>query len=378
MTTYTVEDVLVLAKRHHNTKRTYLLVNPLQAKHLPVSPSKSLEMMECLGKQIAKKYPTAKLVIGFAETATAIAATVAGCIGCDCKYIHTTRELYEGFSDWICFNEEHSHAVEQKLWAKDLAQWISATSQIILVDDEISTGKTIINIVEQLQKSFPEVREKQIVAASIINRMSSEHKARFLDAGIESESLVKLNNDDLTSKVAHYDITPAESVIGDICEDTIIQAPEALMDSRLGVDISKYIAHCKALSEKMAKTLLNELKPASNVLVLGTEESMYPALTLGRELEKCSSIKSVKCHATTRSPIGICTDPLYPIRLGYKIHSFYDENRETYIYNLACYDMVVVLTDTCCDDRKARADISKALRINGCQKIIFIEGGNRV
>lgn len=72
MTTFTQNDVLVLAKRHHNTKRTYLLVNPLQAKHLPVSPSKSLEMMTCLGKQIAQKYPSAKLVIGFAETATAI------------------------------------------------------------------------------------------------------------------------------------------------------------------------------------------------------------------------------------------------------------------------------------------------------------------
>lgn len=99
---------------------------------------------------------------------------------------------------------------------------------------------------------------------------------------------------------------------------------------------------------------------------------------LGRELEKCSPVRSVKCHATTRSPIGICTDPSYPIRLGYKIHSFYEDKRETYIYNLSCYDMVVVLTDTSSDDRKARADISKALRINGCQKIIFIEGGNHV
>ena len=86
---YSENDVLRLAKRHHNTKRTYLLINPLQAKHLPVSPSKSLEMMTCLGKQIARKYPTARLVIGFAETATAIAATVAGCLDPECKYIHT-------------------------------------------------------------------------------------------------------------------------------------------------------------------------------------------------------------------------------------------------------------------------------------------------
>ena len=79
MTVYTPENTLRIAKRFNNAKRTYLLVNPLQAKHIPVSPTASLEMMEALGRQLAEQYPAARLVIGFAETATAIGAARLKC-----------------------------------------------------------------------------------------------------------------------------------------------------------------------------------------------------------------------------------------------------------------------------------------------------------
>ena len=36
---YTAADTLRIAKRYNNPKRSYLLVNPLQAKHIPVSPA---------------------------------------------------------------------------------------------------------------------------------------------------------------------------------------------------------------------------------------------------------------------------------------------------------------------------------------------------
>ena len=93
---YTAADTLRIAKRYNNPKRSYLLVNPLQAKHIPVSPAAALEMMGALGDQVAAKYPEARLVIGFAETATAIGAAVAARLGPDCLYVHTTREALDG------------------------------------------------------------------------------------------------------------------------------------------------------------------------------------------------------------------------------------------------------------------------------------------
>ena len=74
---YTSENMLKIAKRYNNSKRSYLLVNPLQAKHMAVNPEKSLNMMNALGKILSEKYHDTKLVIGFAETATAIGAEVA-------------------------------------------------------------------------------------------------------------------------------------------------------------------------------------------------------------------------------------------------------------------------------------------------------------
>ena len=380
MNSYTAENTLVLAKRHHNTKRTYLLVNPLQAKHLPVSPARSLKMMTCLGESVAKKYPSAKLVIGFAETATAIGAAVAGCLDPGCQYIHTTREPYGELSDWIYFNEEHSHAVEQKLYSKNLGKWIEETPEIIFVDDEISTGKTLMNIIDKLCEAFPQAKSKPLIAASIINRLSEENEKRFSNAGIESQYLVKVSGNDLSDAVAHFDIQPPKSPdpSSGLPDYKLIHTDEPFMNPRLGVSITKYTDSCREQANRLCEKLLPDIQKGAEVLVLGTEECMYPSLALGQELERSNIPASVRCHATTRSPIGICLDEAYPIRSGFKLRGFFDNERETYIYNLAPRDTTIVVTDTAEDDQKARADLSRALSISGCSRIIFVEGGSRV
>ena len=39
------------------------------------------------------------------------------------------------------------------------------------------------------------------------------------------------------------------------------------------------------------------------ILVIGTEEFMFPALYIGRKMEKEGA--EVRCHSTTRSPIAV-------------------------------------------------------------------------
>ena len=36
---FKIDDLVKIAKRENNTKRSYLYVNPVQGKHVPVSPS---------------------------------------------------------------------------------------------------------------------------------------------------------------------------------------------------------------------------------------------------------------------------------------------------------------------------------------------------
>lgn len=375
---YTPENTLRLGKRVNNLKRTYLLINPLQAKHLAVSPTSALDMMACLGQQVAEKYPQARLVIGFAETATAIGAAVAAQFGDDCIYIHTTREEALQAQSWVCFNEEHSHAVEQKLCGDRLGAWIHNSPQIVLVDDELSTGKTLINIVSQLAKQFPEIREREIIAASIINRVSPANEQRLLANGIRCEYLVKLPDDDLTNAVARFDISAATPA-GSACREDYhtVPVPTPCGDPRLGLPIGVYINQCRAAAAGLLEALTDRIPENGRILVLGTEEYMYPALILGKAMEEAGIAASVKCHATTRSPIGICTDTDYPIRCGYQLRSFYEEARVTHIYNLDQYDCVIVMTDAA-QPAHGMADLTWALQRHGCHNIILAEGGSHV
>ena len=54
----------------------------------------------------------------------------------------------------------------------------------------------------------------------------------------------------------------------------------------------------------------------------------------------------VRFHATTRSPIVVSQDVAYPLRARYKLHSLYDSERDTYVYDLENYDHVFIITDT--------------------------------
>lgn len=368
---YTAAEVLRIAKRLNNPKRAYLLVNPLQAKHMPVSPSAALKMMRALGKELHEKYPDTRLIIGFAETATAIGAAAAEMFGNDCAYIHTTREEVSAAKEWVLFLEEHSHAAEQKLCGDELGRLISETKRIIFIDDELSTGKTLINIISNLRGQYPDMRDKEIIAASIINRLSPENEERLLENGIRAECLVKLPCDDYTEYVNDTDVFPAEPIKAvDIGIKRL--SPAAFLDPRIGVNAALYAKSCLDIAEKAAAELSDLLAGCKSVLLLGTEECMYPALILGEVLEQ-KGIYAVSCHSTTRSPIGISADEGYPIRSGFKLRSFYDKERTTFIYDLSRYDAAVIVSDAL-NGEKGLSDIASALVKRGTDRIFFLGG----
>jgi adenine/guanine phosphoribosyltransferase-like PRPP-binding protein len=381
MLEYTAKHTLRIAKRHKNTKRTYLLVNPLQAKHIPVSPTASLNMMRCLGENLAQKYLNTKLVIGFAETATAIGAAVAGSLGGNCIYIHTTREEIPNVNNWLYFLEEHSHGVEQKICGDNIQEWLQNTPQIIFVDDELSTGKTIINIVDQLRRQYPALEGTRMIAASIMNHLTPENTERLTAAGIISEYLVKLPNVDYSAELLDIETTPAKAITGAQNSSNkyrVLLSSEPFMNPRLGVYIGQYEESCSRIMKNAIVELADLIQPDSNILVLGTEECMYPALILGEELERQSFARSVACHSTTRSPIGICNRDGYPITEGYMLHSFYDMNRETYLYELNHYNAVIVVSDTLNTEEAAIYDVAALLQSYGDSQLFFLRGGCHV
>ncbi len=368
-TSYTKETTLRVAKRYRNAKRAYLLVNPLQAKHMPVSPTEALTMMRTLGEGLRQEFPGARLVLGFAETATALGAAVASRLGPDCAFLTTTREAGEG-PGWVRFLEEHSHAAEQKLWGGDLDALLQKTDTVLFVDDEISTGKTLRNMVAQLTRRWPALGEKTLVAASLLNRVTPEQEEALADAGITCRCLVRLPQEDHTAQVADWTVTEAPSAVPQNLSFRQETLPsEGLLDPRKTLRIGAYDSSCQAVAEAMLSRALGPVETLGKTLVLGTEECMYPALRLGERLERLGA--EVCCHATTRSPIGLCDAPGYPIRSGWKLPSFYEEERTTYVYNLREYDTVIVLSDTKKTDLRAIQALASVLT---CKHLIYTQG----
>lgn len=368
-TSYTKETTLRVAKRYRNAKRAYLLVNPLQAKHMPVSPTEALTMMRTLGEGLRQEFPGARLVLGFAETATALGAAVASRLGPDCAFLTTTREAGEG-PGWVRFLEEHSHAAEQKLWGGDLDALLQETDTVLFVDDEISTGKTLRNMVAQLTRRWPALGEKTLVAASLLNRVTPEQEEALADAGITCRCLVRLPQEDRTAQVADWTVTEAPPAVPQNLSFRQEMLPgEGLLDPRKTLRIGAYDGSCQAVAEVMLSRALGPVETLGKTLVLGTEECMYPALRLGERLERLGA--EVCCHATTRSPIGLCDAPGYPIRSGWKLPSFYEEERTTYVYNLREYDTVIVLSDTKKTDLRAIQALASVLT---CKQLIYTQG----
>ena len=98
------------------------------------------------------------------------------------------------------------------------------------------------------------------------------------------------------------------------------------------------------------------------ILVLGTEECMYPAIKIGAYLESLGF--DVSSHSTTRSPIGVAKLCEYPLYTQLCLSSVYNLNRNTYLYNLKKYDAVYIVTDAGYHN-KGLSELILALRLFG-------------
>lgn len=188
-----LEDIIVVEKRLNNPKRDFLFVNKHQGKHIPTSPAKVQDLVEKLSKLIKAKHQgiedSETIVVGFCETATCLGELIANSLGNKVVYLQTTREKLTS-KKLFNFDEEHSHAVEQAIHiSKELEQdnLLLRAKNVIFVDDEISTGNTIINFVNKFKQLAPNA---MYIVASVCNWQSKQNKQRFRDNNIESVALI--------------------------------------------------------------------------------------------------------------------------------------------------------------------------------------------
>ncbi|MFF2251538.1 phosphoribosyltransferase [Streptomyces sp. NPDC058142] len=372
-----ISGMLGLALRR-NPKRAHLLVSNVLGKHVPQSPDVvwragydlGLRVRELLGDDAARR----AVVLGYAETATGLGHSVADGLGL-APYLHSTRRPVDGVARAGGFEESHSHATSHLLLPED-PRLLAGDGALVLVDDEFSTGNTVLNTIRALHERYP--REHYVIVA-LVDMRSPDDRDRLADFAGEigarvdlvasASGTVKLPDDVLVKGQAL--VARHESLAG---APTARTEPRTEPGSVTRVDLGwpasvpdggrhgftpEHRAALEAALPAMAARLAAPLRDARRVLVLGFEELMYAPLALAREVEKGTQAQ-VRYSTTTRSPVLAVDDPGYAIRtrLVFPAHDDPDDGPgERYAYNVAGgdFDAIVAVVDSTADTPQLHA-----------------------
>ncbi|MGG5253892.1 phosphoribosyltransferase family protein [Neobacillus sp. SM06] len=372
-----VDELFTMAARINN-KRSFLFMSKLIGKHIPIHPNKALLTSALLavryyetkmnaefdGKTIflaefLKTNPDFKrdafipmavcpMIIGFAETATALGHAFSDCFT-NASYVHTTREELEDQEPVIVFEEEHSHATSHRCYFP--LDMIQNDRDIVLVDDELTTGKTALNIIRSIHSRFP---RKYYTVAAILDWRTAESKRAFTK--LELELGINIHVISLVAGTVHID---SVKEVPDEDEDSQVGSKTAVKIERIAV--SQFFPQKRnspvakkgkmgtacfieetgrfglktdqvlEITEKVnrAAAYLAEKRSGKRTLCLGTGEFMYLPLAIAAKLGN-----GIFYQSTTRSPIFVHNEKGYGAR--YKAAFPNPENDEitNYVYNI--------------------------------------------
>ncbi|MFF8603865.1 phosphoribosyltransferase [Streptomyces sp. NPDC015232] len=375
-------DLLGLALRR-NPKRAHLLVSNVLGKHVPQRPGVVHGHGHALGRRVRELLGTEEaarsLVLGYAETATGLGHSVADGLG-SAPYLHSTRRPVAGVAAAGGFEESHSHATSHLLLPED-PRLLATPGPLVLVDDEFSTGNTVLNTIRDLHARHP--RERYVIVALVDMRSAADlgrleafgHEigaridlvagatgtVRLPDGVLEKgQALVTahetahLGDSSPASAPASVPQQPRGPRTGPAPTPVRVDLgwPEGLPDGGRHGFTPAHAAALDAALPGMAARLAGALGDARRVLVLGFEELMYAPLRLALALERAGT--DVRYSTTTRSPVLAVDEPGYAIRtrLVFPAHDEpADGPGERYAYNVAGggFDAVVAVVDSVAD-----------------------------
>lgn len=344
---------LVALALRRNPRRAQLLVSRVLAKHVPVAGAVAVEAGARLAVRVAVALGAGPppLVIGFAETATGLGHLVAdGLAGS--TYLHSTRHPAGEVAAALAFEEEHSHATAHRLLPAGPARRALCDGRpVVLVDDELSTGRTAINTVTALEQVRPGGRYLLAVLVDVRPTQAREAvAARAAELGVELE-VVSLQTGSVhvpaglgtaAGKVAAGLAAPGPRPVGGPAPQTVVAPwpaglPTGGRHGWLPADRDLLPDAVTALAHAVSPRLLGR-----RTLVLGTEELIAVPVRLAAALGAGTLVQS-----TTRSPVLAIDEPGYPVQMACAFPALDDPQRTSFVYNLrpGCYDDVLLVTE---------------------------------
>ncbi|QHT57680.1 phosphoribosyltransferase [Cellulomonas sp. H30R-01] len=332
----------------------------------PVAPT----LLTGVVADLVADVPASAVVLGYAETATALGHAVADALG-GAPYLHSTRRPVAGVPSVGAFEEDHSHATTHLLLPADPALLASA-APLVLVDDELSTGTTALHTIEAVHRLA--ARDRYVVAtlvdlrtdddraraAALADRLGVRIDVVALVAGrVDAPDDVVTRGAALVAEVdaavavpraaaatpsdAHADAARQDDASGTEARGDDDGAPAATAgrpghapvrrvdvgwpaalpetarhgvdaDDRRALDVA-LPACTAALRDALAGGSSPALDAGGRVLVLGTEELMDAPLRLAESLAVAlDGTTEVRFSTTTRSPVLAVDDAAYAIR----------------------------------------------------------------
>ncbi len=373
---FKLDDIFLIGKRTDNPKRSFLFVNKWLGRHTVVNPEilmaagvllsslrekqsnrKQFQTEEIvkfikgekanITKEIVQKTDDQPnvLVIGFAEAATGLGLSVASTIK-GCTYQATTREQILGIPNLFTFEEEHSHATTHNFFSL-LGKDLSSYDEIVLVDDEITTGKTLMN----LTKAMSEITGiKKFTVLTILDWRTEEWRKKEeefnLETGIKFNILSVLSGYAYEEEVQIFkdrkEVLPLtektkgiETQIFTKVEMSTVHGKEEYVRNggRFGV-LQQSMCRLEEKSKKLAEKIKNTAP--GKVLVLGHGENTYIP-------SRVAHYMGADFRATTRSPL--CEDG----NIIKQKHTFEDKGKTYYFYDKEelerIYDKVILIVE---------------------------------
>lgn len=322
-------DVIFDIAERINPKRAFLFISKVLGHHIPVAPGKTREACRYLASSIPDDIKGPVLFIGMAETAVALACGIyqeARFKFPESVLLTTTRHPVD--AELLCeFRETHSHATGHLLYYPQdvqLRQWVQHARTVVLIDDETTTGNTFFSLLSALQKK--ELNFRQVITVNLTdwsnNALAKRINAEFL-------SLFLLSG--------QWDWQPRSGALPVVMPHVDVSTSgrhplSARQDwGRLGM--SEF--HCEMGSHI-------QTQPGERILVVGTEEFVWPAFLLAERLEKEGA--AVQFCATTRSPLA----QGHAITSVFFFADNYGQSIPHFIYNLGHdrYDRIILCAET--------------------------------
>lgn len=337
-----IQRLLGFASRY-SSQRQFLLVSKVLGKHYPVTPKLMRWSYRALARKIsAYTLGQQSVWLGMAETATGLGYGVYAAArkenDFNALFMQTTR-YHLADMPYLQFQESHSHATDFFLYfpeKPELKTHFLTAETLVLIDDEISTGRTFLRLIKAYQAVNPNLR--QVFIVSLVNFASAADRLI-----LENESGLTIRW--ICLREGQLTFTPQPDSAGGSTASINVSSTAACKKHLLGWPGRLGLTQPIQLPDDILQRLqpfLSSTNATLPILVLGTGECNVPAFLLATVLEQAGF--NIKVQATTRSPIL----PGQDIQAVCQFVDNYEDNIPNFIYNLKpeAYQAIILCHET--------------------------------